>query len=104
MSKINGGKFHLAWDAPTDKDVAGYVLFFSADPATLGYDSPSVSTPGPEFVYPDMDPGFAIPSDGAQTFVAVAAKDAAGNLSDLVTLAVPFDVTPPGPVANLRLI
>ena len=106
MSKIAEKKFHLVWELPTDKDVMNSVLYFGPAPVTDYSGAAMVKVPAPkaEFLYPEDAPDLQVPTDGIQTYVAVAAEDAAGNLSDLWVLAIPFDQTPPGPVTNLRLV
>lgn len=109
MAKIVGGKFKLAWDASTEPDVVGYMLFFGATPE-ITYESPSIPITGKdtvEFDSANTPEGFVLPVDVAAevVYASIAAVDDVGNLSDLLTpMAIPFDATAPAPVTGFHLV
>jgi hypothetical protein len=83
--------------------VTGFNIYYALSPAVLDYGSPKISIP----VVPGQTTyGVIIPDQlplGEGTYqVGVCAVDAAGNESDIVVIASPFDFTAPSAPVNLR--
>lgn len=94
MAKIV--KRRLKWDAVSAADLTGYKVYFQTDGAPIDYaTSPSVGF-GPSVlvaVIPDDLPDLA-GVEGSVT-LGVTAVDDAGNESDVSSVTVDIDVTPP---------
>ena len=89
----------LTFPASSSEDVVGYNLYQSPASEPLTYDSPYVDiglTTSVQLPVPGL------PGIEGEVLYGVAARDGAGNLSD-ITLALPFlvDVTPPAAPAEL---
>lgn len=90
----------LSWTPSESTDVASYVLFQGLEQnGQPTYDSPSIDVGNVTSVTLPIE---GLPAVEGTVIFAVAAKDGAGNLSDL-TFAAPvlIDVTPPAAPAEI---
>ena len=90
----------LSWVASESADVAGYIVYQSADGSDPTYDSPSANVGNVTSVKLPIE---GLPAAEGEVRYSVTAVDIAGNQSDLLpAITVLIDVTPPAPPTGLE--